>query len=130
MRLQFLKKFIEKQSTLFVMSVEPSTANAKVKKDQGIPGAHLVNQEEKWLCSLCSNPHKSDRGQSRKFYFHETCSVFKHWDPTRKSEFFNKNKLCRVYSCKLNGPTHKKPCDKVQRIQCTICFAKGRFQIF
>ena len=46
MRLQFLKKFTEKQSALFNMSVEPSTANAKVKKDQGIPGAHLVNQAE------------------------------------------------------------------------------------
>ena len=76
-RLDLLKSFIEKQSALYNMGVQPSQGNSKVKKDQGSHGAHLVNASEKWLCPLCQTPHKDDRGRARKYFFHNTCPVFK-----------------------------------------------------
>ena len=67
-RLDLLKSFIEKQSALYNMGVQPSQGNSKVKKDQGSHGAHLVNDSEKSLCPLCQTPHKDDRGRARKYF--------------------------------------------------------------
>ena len=125
MHLLFLKSFIQKQMSLYNMTLEASSTaptKTKVAKNrENLPAAHLVNQAEKWVCVLCSTPHKSERGVSRRFYFHDTCEVFRSWDATRKSDFINKQKLCRICSCKLNSPMHKKPCDKIARFQCKLC---------
>ena len=125
MRLLFLKSFIQKQMSLYNMTLEASsTAPTKAKAGknrENPPAAHLVNQAEKWVCVLCSTPHKSERGVSRRFYFHGACEVFSTFDVARKSDFIAKHKLCRVCSCKLNSPMHKKPCDKIARFQCKLC---------
>ena len=107
------------------MGVQPSQGNSKVKKDQGSHGAHLVNASEKWLCPLCQTPHKDDRGRARKYFFHNTCTVFKSYSAERKSDFCNKHKLCRLCSNKLNSPGHKKPCAHLQRFQCKTCLSQG-----
>ena len=74
---------------------------------------------------LCQTPHKDDRGRARKYFFHDTCPVFKSYSAERKSDFCTKHKLCRVCSNKLNAPGHKKPCAHLQRFQCKTCLSQG-----
>ena len=69
--------------------------------------------------------YKDDRGRARKYFFHDTCPVFKSYSAERKSDFCTKHKLCRVCSNKLNAPGHKKPCAHLQRFQCKTCLSQG-----
>ena len=125
MRLQLLKSFVTKEMSLYNMTLDASSTappKTKVTKNrENLPAAHLVNQAEKWVCVLCSTTHKSERGVSRRYYFHGACEVFSQYDVARKCDFIAKHKMCRICSVKLNSPAHKKPCDKIPRFSCKHC---------
>ena len=75
-RQQLLKIILERQSALFNMG--PANVSKKEKNSE-TPGAHLVNEREKYVFGLCNTAHKDGKGQIRKYLFHETCPVFKNY---------------------------------------------------